>query len=58
MSCTTPRRYYAALEEEVKQNAGFFGETTSDGRSFGMAHTVKEVRSENGKYNWMLVQAD
>jgi hypothetical protein len=50
--------YYAALEEEIKGNAAFFGEKTEDtGRSFGLQSTVKEVHSETGKYTWCLVEA-
>eukprot|EP00038_Savillea_parva_P030749 m.80055 g.80055 ORF g.80055 m.80055 type:complete len:576 (+) comp9319_c0_seq3:41-1768(+) len=50
--------YYAALEEEIKENATYFGEKTTETRTYGMETTVREVRSEDGKYNWMLVRAD
>lgn len=50
--------YYAALEEEIKGNAAFFGEKTDDaGRSFGLKSTVTEVRATDGKKNWCLVEA-
>lgn len=51
--------YYAALEEEIKGNAAFFGEKVDgdDGRSFGLQSTVKEVRAADGKQNWCLVEA-
>lgn len=51
--------YYAALEEEIKGNAAFFGEKTEEqGRNFGLVATVKEVRAKDGKYSWVLVTAD
>ena len=50
--------YYAALEEEIKGNAAFFGEKVEEaGRSFGLQSTVKEVRASDGKKNWCLVEA-
>lgn len=51
--------YYAALEEEIKGNREFFGEKTEDtSRNFGLAATIKEVRSQDGKYSWLLVSAN
>eukprot|EP00039_Didymoeca_costata_P021734 m.2888 g.2888 ORF g.2888 m.2888 type:complete len:526 (-) comp2609_c0_seq2:796-2373(-) len=51
--------YYAALEEEVKGNAEFFGESKqTESRSFGMNATIKDVRDPNGKYSWLLVTVD
>ncbi len=51
--------YYAALEEEIKGNAAFFGEKSEEerGRSFGLQNTIREVTSETGKFTLCLVEA-
>ena len=37
--------YYAALEEEIKSGADFYGEkTSSTGRRFGLKNAISEVR--------------
>eukprot|EP00041_Stephanoeca_diplocostata_P035984 m.1292102 g.1292102 ORF g.1292102 m.1292102 type:complete len:583 (-) comp24786_c0_seq35:3142-4890(-) len=52
--------YYAALEEEVKGNAAYFGEETkaAGGRNFGLTSTIKDVRNVDGKYTWLLVEVE